>query len=143
VFNLVKSILIAPFTGIVAYIIAQVFLSERISLLLGAAAGAALLYMAFFSENIHFELDDDGAFRYVRRGRLENSFALGSCRIASRRKSRSGIFFGNNDINLRILDGEGKETNLDASPIGADRFMSMFEKMEKYALKDEDPIRAG
>jgi hypothetical protein len=141
-FNLVKSILIAPFTGIVVYIIAQVFLSERVSLIVGVAAGAALLYMAFFSENILFELDDDGAFRYVKRGRPENSFALGGCRIGYRRKSRSGIFSGSNDINLRILDGEGKETNLDASPIGTDQFMSMFEQMEKYALKDEEPIRA-
>jgi hypothetical protein len=140
-FNLVRSILIAPFTGIVAYIIAQVFLPERVSFFLGMAAGAVLLYMAFFSENIRFELDDDGVFRYVKRGRLENSFALGSCKIGYRRKSQSGIL-GNNDINLKILDGEGKETDLDASPIGTDQFMGMFEKMEKYAIKDEEPITA-
>jgi hypothetical protein len=140
-FNLVKSILIAPVTGIVVYMIAGLFLPESIGLLLGAAAGAVLLYMALFSESIHFELDDDGAFRYVKRGRLENSFALGSCRIGYRRKSQSGIF-GNNDINLKIFDGEGKETDLDASPIGTVQFMSMFEKMEKYALKDEEPIKA-
>jgi hypothetical protein len=118
-----------------------VFLPERVSFLLGVAAGAVLLFMAFFSENIRFELDDDGAFRYVKRGRLENSFALGLCRIGYRRKSQAGIF-GNNDISLKILDGEGKETDLDASPIGTVQFMSMFEKMEKYAIKDEEPIKA-
>jgi hypothetical protein len=76
--NLVKSIIIAPFTMVLVYIIAHLLLPTQACIVLGAAAGAVLLYMAFFSENIYFELDDDGAFRYFKRGRQENGLSFRS-----------------------------------------------------------------
>jgi hypothetical protein len=141
-FNLVKSIIIAPLTGALLYFIAQLIIPSLVICgLIGLAAAAVLLYMAFFSENIYFELDDDGAFRYYKRGKPEMAFTLTKCRVGYRRKSESGIF-GNHDINLQILDDKGGEKSIDAAPIGVDQFTEMFTEMEKYAIKDE-PLKAG
>jgi hypothetical protein len=141
-FNQVKSIIIAPVTGAVLYMIAQLIIPSLVICgLIGLAAAAVLLYMAFFSENIYFELDDDGAFRYYKRGKLERSFILTKCRAGYRRKSESGIF-GNHDINLRILNEKGEEDTIDAAPIGVDQFTEMFSEIEKYAIGDE-PLKAG
>jgi hypothetical protein len=146
-FNLIKSIIIAPVTGTALYLVAGIFIpSGIICAAIGLAAAAVLLYMAFFSENIYFELDDDGAFRYCKRGKVERDFTLTGCRVGYRRKSESGIF-GNHNINLQILDERGEEHFIDAAPIGVDQFMELFTEMEKYAIKDEplkaEPLRAG
>jgi len=141
-FNQVKSIIIAPVTGVVLYMIAQLIIPSLVICgLIGLAAAAALLYMAFFSENIYFTIEDDGAFKYYKRGKEELAFDLTKCRIGYRRKSESGIF-GNHDINLQILDDKGKENSIDAAPIGVDQFTKMFAEMEKYTIKDE-PLKAG
>ena len=140
-FSFGKSIVQAPLSGVLVFFIAQFFLPVPACLILGLAAAAILLYMAFFSENIFFELEDDGVFRYFKRGKPENTFDLKNCRIGYYRKSESG-FSGNHDINLHILDGEGKEVNIDAAPLGATGFHEMFGEMQKFAIKDE-PIRAG
>jgi hypothetical protein len=139
---MMKSIVIAPLTGGLVYFIAQLFISSlMICLALGMLPAAALLYMALFSENIYFELDDDGSFRYFKRGRQEQSFDLKTCRIGYRRKSESGLF-GNHDIDLKISDGEDTETSIDAAPLGVSQFHAMFEDMEEFAIKDDEPIRA-
>jgi hypothetical protein len=137
---MVKSIVQAPLSGVLVFFITQIFLPVPVCLILGLAAAGILLYMAFFSENIFFELEDDGVFRYFKRGRPENTFDLKNCRIGYYRKSESG-FSGNHDINLRILDGEGNEASIDAAPLGVTGFYEMFEEMQKFAIKDE-PIRA-
>jgi hypothetical protein len=138
--GLVKSIVQAPLSGVLVFFITQMFLPLPVCLILGLAAAAILLYMAFFSENIFFELEDDGVFRYYKRGRPEHTFDLTNCRIGYYRKSESG-FAGSHDINLHILDGEGNEANIDAAPLGVTGFHEMFEAMGQFALKDE-PIQA-
>jgi hypothetical protein len=135
-FGLVKSIVQAPVSGVLVFFITQFFLPVPVCLILGLAVAAILLYMALFSENIFFELEDDGVFRYFKRGKPENTFDLKNCRIGYYRKSESG-FAGNHDINLRILDGEGTETSIDAAPLGVTGFHEMFEEMQKFAIKDE------
>jgi hypothetical protein len=140
-FGLVKSIVQAPLSGVLVFFITQIFLPGPVCLILGLAVAAILLYMAFFSENIFFELEDDGVFRYFKGGKPENTFNLKNCRIGYYRRSESG-FSGNHNINLHILDGEGQEADIDAAPLGATGFHEMFEEMQKFAIKNE-PIRAG
>jgi hypothetical protein len=126
----------------VLYFVTQLFIPfEFACVIIGIGAGVALLYMAFFSENIYFELDDNGAFRYYRRGKEVQSFRLGDCRIGYRRKSQSGIF-GNHDINLQIVDGKENTVTIDAASLGVDQFTGMYEEMEKHAIKEE-PVKAG
>jgi hypothetical protein len=140
-FNLVKSIVQAPLTGVFIFVITQFFLPLRICLVLGSVAAAALLYMAFFSENISLELGDDGVFRYFKRGKLENTFDLRNCRLGYYQKSESG-FFGDHSITLRIQEGEAEEISIDAAPLGPAAFHKMFAEMQEFAIKDE-PIRAN
>jgi hypothetical protein len=121
--------------------VAQLIISRLIICgLIGLAAAAALLYMAFFSENIYFTIEGDGAFKYYKRGKEKLAFDLTKCRIGYRRKSESGIF-GNHDINLQILDDKGEENSISAAPIGVGQFTEMFTEMEKYTIKDE-PLKA-
>jgi len=141
-FNLIKGIIIAPVTGVVFHFIAQMFIPDIIICsLIGLAAAGALLYIALFGENIYFELDNDGAFRYYKWGKPEQTFTLGQCRVSYRRKNESG-FFGSYDIKLKIRDDKTAETIIDASALGGDQFTEMFAKMEKYAIKDE-PVKPG
>ena len=140
-FSLVKGLIITPCTGVLVFIIAQIFIPPWPSAVLGVLAAAALLYMTVFSEDIYFELDDDGAFRYFKRRREQCAFALPSCRTGYQRKTEWGLF-GNNDIKLKILDAEGEETEIDASPLGTSRFDEMFAAMEQFAIRDVETITA-
>jgi hypothetical protein len=140
-FSLIKGIIIAPFGGLVAAIILHFFLSAFISYITGGAITAILLYMAIFSENIRFELDGDGTFRYFKKGALRNTFNLSEYRIGYYAKTESGVF-GNNDIQLKLLNTEGEETDIEATSLGTSRFYSMFAEMEKYAIKNVETLTA-
>ena len=140
-FSLVKGLIISPFTGLLVLFIAQIFMPLGLSVILGVLAVAALLYMTIFSEDIYFELDDDGAFRYFKQGREQHAFALPACRIGYRRKTEWGLF-GNNDIKLKILDAEGEETEIDADPLGTSRFDEMFAAMEQFSIRDVETLTA-
>jgi hypothetical protein len=139
---MIKGIIISPLSGILVFLLAQIILPVPLCAVLGIATAAALLYMAVFSENIHFELDDDGTFRFFKKGTLKNTFELSKCHIGYYRKTEWGIF-GNNYITLNILDPEGKETGIDAGPLGTGQFKDMFEEMEKYAIKDVEVLEAA
>ncbi|MDR2517615.1 MAG: hypothetical protein LBC88_09590 [Spirochaetaceae bacterium] len=141
-FSLIRGIIAAPFSGVLVYILGQIFLPVWLSAIAGAAAAGALVYMAVFSENIYCELDDTGAFRFFRRGVLKNSFDLTVCRIGYRRKTEWGLF-GNNDIRLHIIDGQNGETFLDVSPLGTARFNELFAAMEKHAAGETEVLNAG
>jgi hypothetical protein len=141
VFSMIKGIIISPLSGILVFLLAQIFLPIPLCVVLGIATAAALIYMTVFSENIYFELEDDGTFRYFEKGSLKNTFELSKCRIGYYRKTEWGIF-GSTDINLNILDTGGEETGIDAGPLGAGQFEGMFKEMEKYAIKDVEVLEA-
>ena len=140
-FSLIRGLIIAPCGGFAAFVITQFFLPTLICVILGLAAAVALIYMAVFSENIHFELDDDGTFRYFKKGKLENTFALASYRLGYHRKTEWGIL-GNNNIDLKLLDAEDEETVIEAGPLGTAQFDEMFACMEKYSIKDIEVLSA-
>jgi hypothetical protein len=141
-FSLIRGIIISPFSGLLVFIVGQVFLPVWVSAILGVIVTGAIAYMAIFSENIYCELDDNGAFRFFQKGSLKNSFELGKCRIGYRRKTEWGIL-GNNDITLQIIDDKNEETFLDAGPLGTTRFDAMFAAMEKHAVRDAGFLSAG
>ena len=140
-FSMIKGIIIAPFTGLLVFILAQLLLPVPVCIILGLAAAGTLVYMALISENIYFELDDNGAFRYYQKGSLKNTFDLGTCRIGYKRKTEWG-FLGNNDIKLQIIDGANEEIFIDSGPLGTTQFHAMFERMEKYAIPDTETLKA-
>jgi hypothetical protein len=139
---MIKGIILSPLSGILVFLLARIFLPVPLCAVLGIVAAALLMYMAVFSENIYFELDDDGTFRYFKTGTLKNTFDLSKCRIGYYRRTERGIF-GNNNIDLKILDAEGKETGIEAGPLGTGQFEDMFEEMEKYAIKNVEVLEAA
>jgi hypothetical protein len=141
-FSMIKGIIIAPFGGILVYFLAQIFLSVAICAVLGVVVAAALLYMAIFSENIYFELDDNGAFRYYKKGALKETFELAKCGVGYYRKTEWGLF-GSNDIDLKILDAEGNETRIEAGPLGTGQFEDMFGEMEKHTVRNIEVLAAA
>jgi hypothetical protein len=143
VFSMIKGIIISPLSGILVFLLAQILpIPVPLCALAGIVVAALLLYMAVFSENIYFELEDDGTFRYFNKGTLKNTFELSKCSIGYHRKTEWGIF-GSNNIDLKILDAEGKETGIEAGPLGTGQFEDMFEEMEKYAIKDVEVLEAA
>jgi hypothetical protein len=140
VFSLIVGVIGAPFAGLLVFIITQIFIhSTPICAILGIGVAALVVYMTVFSENIFFELDDDGTFRYFKQGALKNTFTLPSCRVGYHRKSESSLF-GNNYITLKILDAENNETDIDTAPLGVTQFHKMFEDMEKFSIKDVETL---
>jgi hypothetical protein len=141
-FSLVKGLITVPFSGIFVFIVAQIFLPVVICGVLGVVAAAAIAYVTIFSEAIHFELDDDGTLRYFKRGTLQSTYELSKYRLGYHRKTEWGIL-GNNNIRLKFMDTDGKESEVDAGPLGTTQFDGMFAAMEGYAIKDVEQLTAG
>jgi hypothetical protein len=141
-FTLIKGLITAPFGGLFVFIVAQFFLPATICGILGVVAAAAIAYITIFSEAIHFELDDDGALRYFKKGNLQSTYELSKYRIGYHRRTEWGIL-GNNNIRLKFMDTAGTESELDAGPLGTTQFDEMFAAMEKYAIQDVEQLPAG
>jgi hypothetical protein len=145
VYELIKGFIIAPFTGFAVYIVLGLFV-HNVILGLGIPLLIALgiLYITVFSENIRFELEPDGVFRYYQRSTLQNTFNLKTCYVWYHRKSESGLP-PSHDITLKIQDtttGEG-EIGIDCGPLGLNQFDEMFADMEEFAIKDRAVLTAG
>jgi hypothetical protein len=141
-FSLIQGIILTPFCGLAVFFIGQILLPLWLCIVLGIAAAAFLGYTTILGENIHFEIDDDGAFRYFHRGQLKNTFELSKYGIGYHRRTERGIL-GNNNISLELLNAEGEQTVIDAGPLGTTQFNEMFTEMEKFAIKGEtEPLKA-
>jgi hypothetical protein len=142
-FELIKGIVIALFTGAAAYMVTGIF-TDNVLFGFGIPIliGLAILYITIFSEDIYFELDPDGVFRYYKRRSLQNTFDLKNCYITYHRKSESG-FPPTHNIALNILDtAGGEETGFDCSPLGLEQFNEMFREMENFTLRDTAVLSA-
>jgi hypothetical protein len=140
-FSLIKGLITVPFSGLFVFIVAQIFLPVAVCAFLGVAAAAAIAYITVFSEAIHFELDDDGTLRYFKRGNLQNTYELSKYRLGYHRKTEWGIL-GNNNIQLKFMDTNGQETDIEAGPLGTTQFDEMFAAMEKHAIQDVEQLIA-
>jgi hypothetical protein len=139
---MIRGIIVSPFSGLLVFFVGQILLPVWLCAIVGVVVTGAVAYMVIFSENIYCELDDNGAFRFFQKGRLQHSFELGKCRIGYRRKTEWGIF-GNNDIKLQIIDDKNEETFLDTSPLGTTQFNDMFAAMKKHTIQDTEVLTAG
>jgi hypothetical protein len=143
-FELGKGIVIALFTGAAAYVVTGLFTGSALFCFgIPALVTLSLLYITVLSEDIYFELEPDGLFRYYKRRILQNTFNLKHCYVTYRRKSEGG-FPPTHDITLTIVDiAEGGETGLDCGPLGLDQFNEMFAEMENFTMKDTAVLSAG
>jgi hypothetical protein len=86
-------------------------------------------------------LNDNGTLQYFKRGALQSTYELAKYRVGYHRKTGRGIL-GNNNIRLKFLDANGKESELDAGPLGITQFDEMFAAMEEYTIKDVKRLTA-
>jgi hypothetical protein len=133
---MIQGLIVTPFGGLAVFIIGQFFLPVGICIVLGIAVIAFLTYSTILSENIHFELDEDGMFRYFCRGQLKNTFDLSKYSLGYHRRTEQGLL-GNNNINLKLLNVDGKKTEIEVGPLGTTQFYEMFEEMEKFSIAEE------
>jgi hypothetical protein len=139
---MIQGLIVSPFGGIAALIIGQIFLPLWICIILGIGAAAYLVKTTILDEDISFELDDNGGFRYFIRKNLKNTYELSKYSIGYHRKTQWGIL-GNNNIRLKFLSDQGEESEIDAGPLGTTQFNEMFEAMENFSIKSEETLIAN
>ncbi|MDR2528730.1 MAG: hypothetical protein LBD04_06925 [Synergistaceae bacterium] len=139
---MVKGLIYAPPSGFVVYIAARFFTdNDAIAGGLGVLMFLSLAYLSVFSENVYFELEQNGVFRYYKRGKLQSAHDVKKCQVGYRRKSSSS-FLSTDDIQLDIQE-EGKEkVTIDCSPIGETRFYKLFEKLDEMSLNSPEVLSA-
>ena len=143
---LIKGIVSAPAAALLVFAVLTYF-SDNPLIVLGIPCAILLLvlYMSLFSENIFFELDETGKFRYFKRGRLKKEYNLRRCLVGYRMKSESGIW-GNHDITLQIQALDAPENPfddyIDCSPLGPGRFDAMFDRMRQFTGEQAEVLRA-
>ena len=130
----------APCAAVVAYIGLNIFISDPLFLLgIPTLVFLMLLYLAIFSENIHFELDDEGTLRYYKRGKLKNTYNLESCLVGYHSKSDGT----STDISLHIHDMRNSlEEIIDCSPIGERQFQDMYAKLKGFTKEEPEVLKA-
>ena len=138
IFRIIQSILIVLTFGGLVFAglswISNKFFVIPILLNIGASFAVAFAFYIWMyaGENIHFELFDDGTFKYFKKKTLQNTFRLSDYLITWYRKTESG-FLGDHDIQLKLLD---KQTFfpifIQAGPLRNSKFNNMFEEMQKY-----------
>ena len=141
-FSLIKGVILAPFSGLFVFILAQIIFPVPLCAIIGIAVAAIIVYISVFGENILFELDDDGTFRYYKMGKLKNTYKLQEYRIGYYRKTERGIL-GLNNIDLKLQDSKGEEQSIESGPLGTTQFDEMFAEMEKHAIQDIETLEAG
>ncbi|MDR1541187.1 MAG: hypothetical protein LBU32_24970 [Clostridiales bacterium] len=131
---MLKGIIGAPLAGVFVYC-ALSFATEddRILICASALVMLAILYISIFSESIRIELDSDGILRYIKRGKVLNTFKLPECSAGYSRNSDGAGPFADHSITLQIIEADGRETNIDCSPIGLGRFESLYEQVKNFS----------
>jgi hypothetical protein len=141
--EMIKGVIYAPFSAIVIVIIVSFFTVNRFILYgLAAAVFLAMLYIALISSNIYFEVTPDGKLRYFKGGSLKQSFDIAKCGVGYYRKSDSG-FLQSHTLWLKILpEGRTKEIQVDCDALGLNRFMEMYELLDKLSANEIETLSA-
>ena len=137
---MVKGLLMAPCAAAIACFFLSMFVENALVLMgVPALIFLALIYMAIFSENIRFELEDNGTLRYFQKGKLKKTYKLEEYLFGYHKKSDSMT----SDITMNIMHVEsGAEESVDCSPLGASRFASMYEEIKLYMAGEPEVLRA-
>ena len=140
IFSLLWSLLLAvvggPFLG---FIISWFTEDMYIILIPAILVSLWLLYSAIFSENIRFEIDEDGMFRYIKRKKIEKELNLKEYYCGYRTKVSDGT---TDDLRLNLLKTDDSEDkfDIDCTPLGTSKFHKMFFLIEGYCAKSSNKL---
>jgi len=138
IFGMLKGIVIAPCTAALIYFALNFFLDD-VRIIYGASAliFISLVYIAIFSENIRFELEDS-TLRYFKKGKLRHTYPLEECRVSYHSKSDGT----GSDITLYITHTASETQNIiDCSPLGSRKFNDMYAKMKACTREDPEVLK--
>ena len=140
--GMLKGIIGAPLAGVLVFFVLNMFVRDpRIQLGVPVLVMLAILYISIFSENVRFEVDGDGTFRYYKKGKLRETYRMEDCVVGYRRSSDGGLF-ASHDINLQVLTADGRETFIDCSPIGPRRFEQMYQQLRAHTSEGPEVLSA-
>jgi uncharacterized membrane protein YuzA (DUF378 family) len=120
--GLVWSLIIAIVTGVMIALIGSAFTSSIIPYVVAGVASLILIYMAFTSENIRFEIEG-AQFRYYQQGKLVNVYDIGECDFRYSAKGTNGSY---DSIDLYVTPPQGGEAHIDCSSLSYAEFSEMF-----------------
>lgn len=113
--------------GFVAILILNAFLPAILALMLGVAAGLAILYFTFYSDNISVKLDEQ-EISFFRFGKLLYQFPLEgtsfSAKIVTTQEAVS-----DSDCDLTIKTADGDEETVDCSMLGKSTFEELLKDL--------------
>jgi len=145
-FNLIKSLLIAPLppaaVGLILLWLLQFFDKLWLFVAMVIAVIAIfvfMLYNAIFSDNIRFEITDDGMLNYYQMGKLKKSFDLSVSDCGYRLVQDANG--GTDSLRLRITNAESGSTEIiHCEPLGRRQFSEMFEKLQSFSTVEPEHL---
>ena len=122
--------------GFVAALVFSWFINAFVAVILGIAAGLAIIYFAVVGDNISLTLDDETLSIY-RLGKLKHSFKRSECSFNAKIITTTGSMVSDSDCTLDVTDDDGEETQIDCSMLGKSRFMELLDDL---GLTDPEPV---
>lgn len=135
-FVIVKNVAYGVGGGFVAALVASWFLSGFFAIVVGLAAGLAIIYFAVYSDNIVITLND-GVMSVHRFGKLLHEFKVEECQFNAKVVTTSDMTGGDSDCTLHISRADGDEVHLDCSMLGRGRFMQLLDDL---GFNDTAPV---
>lgn len=127
-FVMVKNVLYGIGGGFVAALVASWFVGGILAVIVGLAAGLAIIYFAVYSDNIVVTLDE-GVMSVHRFGKLLHTFAIGECGFNAKVVTTSDMTGGDSDCTLHVTRADGSEVHLDCSMLGRSAFMELLDDL--------------
>lgn len=102
------------------------FINTTIAVVLGIAAGAAIIYLAVHSNNIRVVVDGD-AVAFFRGEKELHRFTLADHSFHAKIVTTTGSGIPDSDCDLTVTAPDGTETEIDCSMLGHGRFMELLD----------------
>ena len=142
IFSLIKSLGLAVLGPIVLAIIIYFFTENMMIIIIPPAiVGLWLLKLAIFSENIRFEIEKTGQFRYIQRNEIKLNINLSEYYCGYRAKTSDGSA-DNLTLSLLKVDGKSEEERIDCTALGLSKFYKMYDLIESYTKKENIKMQA-
>lgn len=134
-FVVIKNVVYGIGAAFVAALVLSWFINGYLALLLGMAAGAAIIYFAVHGDNIRVLLDDD-TVSFYRGKKLLHAFNRVDHSFRAHVVTTIDSTGSDSDCDLTVIAPDGSETRIDCSMLGYRRFMGLLDGL---GFNDQSP----
>ena len=135
-FVIAKNVLYGVGGAFVAALVLSWFLNGTVAVLLGLAVGAAIIYLAVYSNNIRVAVDNN-TVSFHRRGTLLHQFSLDDHSFRAKVVTTTDSTGSDSDCDLTVTAPDGSETQIDCSMLGYNQFMELLDCL---GFNDQPPV---